>query len=130
MLGGFECSTHRLRSGKRLDLIRSTRHDELAHSDYQLLQRHGIRTARDGLRWHLIERTPYSYDFASAAPMLQAAKDTGMQVIWDLWHYGWPDDIDIFSTALTPRNGVDAWAALPWTLTTIASAPRWPTTGV
>jgi hypothetical protein len=29
-LGGFECSTHRLRSGKRLDLIRSTRHDELA----------------------------------------------------------------------------------------------------
>lgn len=103
VLGGFECSTHRLRSGKRLDVIRSTRHDELARNDYLLLQRHGIRTARDGLRWHLIERTPYTYDFASATPMLIAAKETGMQVIWDLWHYGWPDDIDIFSSRFVDR---------------------------
>jgi beta-glucosidase/6-phospho-beta-glucosidase/beta-galactosidase len=103
VLGGFECSTHKLRSGKRLDLIRSTRHDELARNDYLLLQRHGIRTARDGMRWHLIERTPYTYDFSSATPMLLAAKDTGMQVIWDLWHYGWPDDIDIFSSRFVDR---------------------------
>jgi beta-glucosidase/6-phospho-beta-glucosidase/beta-galactosidase len=103
VLGGFECSTHRLRSGKRLDLIRSTRHDELARNDYLLLQRHGIRTARDGLRWHLIERTPYQYDFASARPMFHAAKETGMQVIWDLWHSGWPDDIDIFSSSFVDR---------------------------
>jgi len=103
ILGGFECSTHRLRSGKRLDLIRSTRHDELAASDYRLLQRHGIRTARDGLRWHLIEREAGVYDFSSATGMLQAARDTGMQVIWDLWHYGWPDDIDIFSQAFVDR---------------------------
>ena len=103
VLGGFECSTHRLRSGKRLDLIRSTRHDELARSDYLLLERHGILTARDGLRWHLIERTPRSYDFTSATPMLVAAKETGMQVIWDLWHYGWPDDIDIFSSQFVDR---------------------------
>lgn len=103
VLGGFECSTHTLRSGKRLDLIRSTRHDELARNDYRLLQRHGIRTARDGLRWHLIERTPHTYDFASATPMFRAAKETGMQVIWDLWHYGWPDDIDIFSSEFVDR---------------------------
>src|SRR3954467_9454047 len=78
VLGGFECSTHRLRSGRRLDLIRSTRHDELARSDYALLQRHGIRTARDGLRWHLIERTPHRHDFTSATQMFVAAKETGM----------------------------------------------------
>jgi beta-glucosidase/6-phospho-beta-glucosidase/beta-galactosidase len=103
VLGGFECSTHRLPSGKRLDLVHSTRHDALAASDYRLLQRHGIRTARDGLRWHLIEPTPNRYDFSSALPMFQAARDTGMQVIWDLWHYGWPDDIDIFSAAFVDR---------------------------
>jgi beta-glucosidase/6-phospho-beta-glucosidase/beta-galactosidase len=101
--GGFECSTHRRRDGKRLDLIQSTRHDELALSDYRLLQRHGIATARDGLRWHLIERTPGSYDFASAIGMLGAARQADMQVIWDLWHYGWPDDIDIFSAAFVDR---------------------------
>lgn len=103
VLGGFECSTHRLRSGKRLDLVRATRHDELARSDYALLQRYGIRTARDGLRWHLIEQAPYRYDFTSAIEMFAAAKDTGMQVIWDLWHYGWPDDIDIFSAEFVDR---------------------------
>ena len=35
--------------------------------------------------------------------MLEAARDTRMQVIWDLWHYGWPDDIDIFSAAFVDR---------------------------
>jgi beta-glucosidase/6-phospho-beta-glucosidase/beta-galactosidase len=102
-LGGFECSTHRLPTGKRLDLVRSTRHDELAASDYRLLQRHGILAARDGLRWTLIEQTPRHYDFTSALNQLRAARDTGMQVIWDLWHYGWPDDIDIFSAAFIDR---------------------------
>jgi beta-glucosidase/6-phospho-beta-glucosidase/beta-galactosidase len=102
-LGGFECSTHRLRSGRRLDLVGSTRHDEFAASDYRLLQSHGILTARDGLRWMLIEQTPGVHDFASAIGMLAAARDTRMQVIWDLWHYGWPDDIDIFSAAFVSR---------------------------
>ena len=102
-LGGFECSTHRLPTGRRLDLVRSTRHDELAASDYRLLQRHGIFTARDGLRWTLIEQTPRRYDFSSALDQLRAARDTGMQVIWDLWHYGWPDDVDIFSAAFIDR---------------------------
>src|SRR6476660_8935029 len=92
ILGGFECSTHRLPTGRRLDMVRATRHDELARGDYQMLQRHGILTARDGLRWHVIERAPGIYDFSSAIPMLDAARATGMQVIWDLWHYGWPDD--------------------------------------
>jgi beta-glucosidase/6-phospho-beta-glucosidase/beta-galactosidase len=103
IMGGFECSTHRLPGGKRLDLIRSTRHDELAASDYRLLQRHGILTARDGLRWHLIERSPGVHDFSSSIGMLQAARETRMQVIWDLWHYGWPDDLDIFSAAFVER---------------------------
>lgn len=103
VLGGFECSTHRLKNGKRLDLLRATRHDELASNDYRALQQHGIWSARDGLRWHLIERSPGQYDFASSVRMLRAARDTGMQVIWDLWHYGWPDDIDIFSAAFVGR---------------------------
>src|SRR5438067_7810190 len=102
-LGGFECSTHRLPGGRRLDLLRSTRHDEFAASDYRLLQSHGILTARDGLRWTLIEREPGRFDFSSAAGMLEAARDAHMEVIWDLWHYGWPDDIDIFSAEFVRR---------------------------
>lgn len=102
-MGGFECSTHRLRNGKRLDLVHATRHDEFALQDYRLLQANGIRTVREGLRWHLIEPRPGRFDFSTAQPIIRAARETGMQVIWDLWHYGWPDDLDIFSAEFVRR---------------------------
>jgi GH35 family endo-1,4-beta-xylanase len=89
-MGGFECSTHRLRSGKRLDVTAATCHDKIAVADYQSLQQQGIYTVREGLRWHLIEQSPEKYDFSSAGPIIRAARDTKMQVIWDLFHYGWP----------------------------------------
>jgi hypothetical protein len=102
-MGGFECSTHRLRSARRLDVVSATRHDQFALHDYQRMVDAGLRTARDGLRWHLIERQPGVYDFSGVVPMLQAARDTGLQVIWDLLHYGWPDDLDIFSGEFVTR---------------------------
>jgi beta-glucosidase/6-phospho-beta-glucosidase/beta-galactosidase len=98
-LGGFECSTHRLASGKRLDEIAFTQHDRFAREDYLRLQEQGIRTARDGLRWHLIEAHPGTYDFSSMLPLLRAAQQTRTQIIWDLFHYGWPDWLDIFAPA-------------------------------
>jgi hypothetical protein len=89
--GGFECSSHRRRDGRRLDLLAATAHDRHAHADYLRLQAHGMRTARDGLRWHLIETSPGRYDWSSFLPMLRAAQGAGVQVIWDLCHYGYPD---------------------------------------
>ena len=83
-LGGFECSSHQLRSGKRLDLINATGHDRHVRADYERLRAVGIAAARDAVRWHLIETRPYHYDFASFLPMVQAARETGVQVIWDL----------------------------------------------
>ena len=102
-LGGFECSSHRLRNGNRLDLVHSTKHDQFTASDFRLLQRHEIFSAREGLRWHLIEAQPKQFDFSSAHTIMDAACETGMQVVWDLWHYGWPDDIEIFSPEFITR---------------------------
>ena len=110
-LGGFECSTHRRRDGRRLDLLAATGHGRLVVEDYQQLGRLGITTVRDGLRWHLIETAPYSYDWSSVIPMLHAARGCGTQVIWDLCHYGWPDDIDIWSAAFVDRFAGFAAAA-------------------
>jgi beta-glucosidase/6-phospho-beta-glucosidase/beta-galactosidase len=59
----------------------------------------------------LIEAQPNQFDFSSAHTIMHAACETGMQVIWDLWHYGWPDDIDIFSPDFTPRFTAFAQAA-------------------
>jgi hypothetical protein len=102
-MGGFECSTHKRKDGKRVDMLAATRHDAWAEKDYLRLQQHGIATVRDGLRWHLIERRPHRYDWSSALPMIQAAEGTGMQVIWDLCHYGWPNGLDIWSPSFIER---------------------------
>ncbi|NNM73185.1 beta-glucosidase [Enterovirga aerilata] len=110
-LGGFECSTQIRRDGRRLDLLRSTGHDRFALQDYRALAEHGIAAVRDGLRWHLIEKAPGVYDWDSFLPMLQAAEEAGVQVIWDLCHYGWPEDIDIWSDAFPARLAAYAAAA-------------------
>jgi beta-glucosidase/6-phospho-beta-glucosidase/beta-galactosidase len=91
---GFECSSHRRRDGVRLDLIRATGHGKHALVDYRLCKAHGFGTVRDGLRWHLIEKSPGQYDWSSWLPMLEAAEEAGLEVIWDLFHYGCPDCID------------------------------------
>lgn len=96
-MGGFECSTHRRRDGVRLDLATSTRHEEFATADYRRLVDLGMRTARDGIRWHVIERRPGHYDFSSARRMIEASLSTGVQVMWDLVHFGWPDHVDPFA---------------------------------
>lgn len=103
LMGGFECSTHRRRGGKRLDLISATRHEEFAEADYRRLLSLDMKTARDGLRWHLIEKTPHFYDFSSLEKQIEAAQKTGIQIIWDFFHYGFPDDLDIFSPEFIER---------------------------
>ena len=64
-MGGFECATHRRRDGLRIDVTATTGHDMSAKEDYLLLQKAGVRTVRDGLRWHLIEAVPGIYDWSS-----------------------------------------------------------------
>jgi beta-glucosidase/6-phospho-beta-glucosidase/beta-galactosidase len=79
--------------------------------DYAALAAHGLRTMRDGLRWHLIEGKPGRYDWSSWRPMLRAARDAGVQVIWDIWHYGNPDGVDVWSPEFPERLAAFAEAA-------------------
>ncbi len=110
-MGGFECATHRRRDGRQIDVLTSTRHADRAAEDYRLLAGAGVRTVRDGLRWHLIEQTPGVYDWSSFLPMLDAAIETRTQVIWDLCHWGIPAGLDIFSDEFVTRFAAFAKAA-------------------
>jgi beta-glucosidase/6-phospho-beta-glucosidase/beta-galactosidase len=123
ILGGFECSTHRRFDGRRLDMIDATGHDKFAEQDYQRLAKLGIGAARDGLRWHLIETSPGQYDFSSATSQLLAAERAGILVIWDLFHYGYPDDLDIFSPEFVERFTDYASAFARFHLKTLGRAP-------
>ena len=103
LMGGFESSSHRRADGRQLDLIAATRHDEHALDDYRMIADAGLRTARDAVRWHLIESSPGRYDWSSFMPMLRAARNAGVQVIWDLCHYGLPHELDIWSPRFLDR---------------------------
>lgn len=100
---GFESSTHKRRDGFRLDLLSSTQHDRFAREDFERLQPFGIRTVRSAARWHLIEKTPGQFDFGSLKAILDAATQTGTEVLLDLLHFGWPDDLDVLSDNFVRR---------------------------
>jgi hypothetical protein len=103
-LGGFEAAGHITRAGARLDLLAATQHDRQATADYALLPTVGIRAARDAVRWHLVDRGPgRPYDFSPLAPLVRGAQDAGVQVVWTLCHYGWPEDLDVFAPAFVDR---------------------------
>lgn len=103
LIGGFECSTHRRGDDRRIDVVASSKHDRFALQDYARLAEIGMFTVRDGVRWHLIERKPYEYDFSSAMNQIEAAQKANIQVIWDLFHYGFPDDLDLMSEEFIAR---------------------------
>lgn len=100
--GGFEGSTHINGQRQRVDLVAATGHDRQADADYGLLRSVGIRTARDCLRWPLMDRGG-GVDFSPWVGMVAAARRHDVQVIWDLCHFGWPDDLDVFSSAFVDR---------------------------
>ncbi|PZO67401.1 MAG: glycosyl transferase family 1 [Paracoccus denitrificans] len=124
-LGGWECSTHRLASGKRLDMIDATGHDRFAVRDYRQLQDIGIRACRDGVRWHLIDQGGGGYDLSTAASAFDAARQTNTQVIWDLLHYGWPDGLDIWRPDFVNRFAAFAKAMGQLHRDTTDAVPFW-----
>jgi len=101
-MAGFECSCHVNSAGCRLDMTAGVQHDRCCAADYRRLREAGMESARDGVRWHLVERG-CQYDWSSWIPMLEAARSEHLQVIWDLFHYGWPDGLDIFAPAFIDR---------------------------
>jgi beta-glucosidase/6-phospho-beta-glucosidase/beta-galactosidase len=119
---GFECSSHRRRDGVRLDLIRATGHDRHVLRDYRLCKELGFGTVRDGLRWHLIEKAAGQYDWSSWLPALEAAESVGLQVVWDLFHYGSPDHVDQAAEDFPERFTQFALAAVE-VLRSVSSRP-------
>jgi hypothetical protein len=101
-IAGFESASHVNRAGARIDMVSATQHDVQVNEDYARLAEWGIRTVREGARWHLIE-TSRGYDFSTLKPTLEAARRHRIQVIWALCHYGWPDDLDILGPGFVDR---------------------------
>ena len=103
-ISGFECSTFLWRDQGRRDLVEETRHRVHAEEDYAILRRLGIAVAREGIPWPMVDRAG-RYDFSSIDPMIAAMNRNQILPIWDLCHYGYPDDADPFSEDFAERFG-------------------------
>ena len=101
-LAGFECATGYNMHGEWIDQIAATEHDRHVDADYARLAQVGIHAVREAIRWPLVDRHG-RYDFSSVEPFVAAARRYELDVIWDLFHYGYPDDLDPFGDAFAER---------------------------
>ena len=92
-MGGFECADHVNRSGERINLLKETQHDVRVYEDYRALAAIGIKTVREGICWSAVETSPAFFNFSEVYHRIVAAEKMGIQQIWDLIHFGYPDDI-------------------------------------
>ena len=100
-MSGFECSTFLWKDKRRRDLVEETAHRAQAEEDYKILRELGIAVAREGVPWPLVDGP--RYDFSFIEPMIEAAERCQIVPIWDLCHYGYPDDEDPFEDRFADR---------------------------
>lgn len=101
-MGGFEAAGHINEHGERVNMLAATQHDRFMAEDFALVRSVGIQTVRESAQWHLIDKNGV-LDFSSLVPVAEAAQHAGVQVLWTLCHYGWPEDVDLFSDELVTR---------------------------
>jgi beta-glucosidase/6-phospho-beta-glucosidase/beta-galactosidase len=104
-LAGFECATGYNVHKEWIDQVAATQHDKFADEDYRRLREVGIRVVREAVRWPLVDRRDH-YDFSTIDPFLKASRSHGIEIIHDLFHYGYPADVDLFSPEF-PRRFAD-----------------------
>lgn len=92
-MGGYECTDKLNAFGNRVDFLRVTGHLQLLDNDYRDLAVFGIKTVREGIRWSQVEKQAYQYDWSTVAVMIESGNRNGIQQVWDLCHFGYPDDL-------------------------------------
>jgi beta-glucosidase/6-phospho-beta-glucosidase/beta-galactosidase len=102
-LSGFECSTFLWKDRGRRDLVEETRHLVNAEADYRLLAEWGIAVAREGVPWPMVDLGGGRYDFARIDSLITAMNRARVLPIWDLCHYGYPDDADPWRDGFVER---------------------------
>jgi len=119
-LAGFECATGYNAHREWIDQVAATQHDCHLEADYAALAEVGIHAVRDAVRWPLVDRRG-RYDFSTVQPVVEAALRRDFDVVWDLFHFGYPDGADPFGGDFADRLA-DYCHAVAWYLR--RQAPR------
>ena len=99
---GYEGADHINTAGQPLVMDALTDHQRQFSSDYLALQQFGIRTVRESVGWRQMEADPQG-TFATLRGKMEAAHQLGIQINWTFCHYGWPEDLELFSDAFITR---------------------------
>jgi len=102
-MAGYECADHLNAFGIRVDLVNATGHLPLIDMDYSNLASLKMATVREGIRWSKVETKPYQYDWSEVGKIIQAGKTNKIQQVWDLCHFGYPDDLTPLHPQFTNR---------------------------
>ncbi|MCU1290831.1 MAG: b-glycosidase [Acidobacteria bacterium] len=122
-LSGFECSTFLWKDQGRRDLVAETQHDTHVREDYKILRDLGIAVAREGIPWATVDKSGV-YDFSGIDPVIDAMNESKILPIWDLCHYGYPDDLDPFSEEFTARFADYCRAAAEYVVERVQHGPH------
>jgi quercetin dioxygenase-like cupin family protein len=85
-----------------MDQVAALQHDTQAREDYGLCRATGIRAVREGARWPIVDRGGV-LDLGGIRHLARLGREAGLIQIWDLMHYGYPDDLDPFSNEFVER---------------------------
>ncbi|HEY6234802.1 MAG TPA: family 1 glycosylhydrolase [Candidatus Elarobacter sp.] len=96
VLGGFDCTVGRNAHGELIDHTVATGHSRRLDEDYRLLKALGIRAVRDGMPWPAIETRPGVYDWSRLDRIAEAGDRHGIEIVYDLCHFGYPEHLDVF----------------------------------
>jgi hypothetical protein len=92
-MGGYECTDKLNAFGERVDFLKITGHLNMIDEDYKNLSIFNIKTVREGICWSQVEKVAYEYDWSNVKKMMRAAEKYGIQQVWDICHFGFPDDL-------------------------------------
>ena len=81
----------------RQDEIALTQHDARLIEDYGLLNNIGCVGVRDAARWYVTHPAPHLFDWTWLDRVVATAETAGIKLYLDLWHYGYPDWLDLLS---------------------------------
>jgi beta-glucosidase/6-phospho-beta-glucosidase/beta-galactosidase len=86
-----------------VDFLSVTGHLQKLKEDYKNLLSLNLRTVREGIRWTAVEKTPFNYNFKDVENIITCAAENDIQVVWDLCHFGFPDDLTPFHPMFSKR---------------------------
>src|ERR1044072_1837266 len=101
-MAGVECATGSNALHQEIDQVAATQHDVNLDSDYRLITAIGMQTVREGVRWPKVDRGG-KLDFSDLEQVVRTAHRPQTELILDLFHYGFPEDLDILGREFGDR---------------------------